>query len=337
MRDAPGAVVWPRVAALGLLLAACEEPEPPRPLLPQPELLTAARPGEPLRPLPAAVDGDPRRVALGRDLFFEPALSRDRGVRCVDCHPFEHGGADPRPRSIGTGGQVGAIQAPSVFNLAYDHCYNWDGRICDLAEQAPVALYNPAVMGMTEELLLSTLAAEKDYAARFAAAYPDGLTVRNLAHAIASYEYTLVTPNSPVDRWLRGDDDALSPDALAGYRLFKDIGCVSCHQGTNVGGNLFQPFGVFARPLPDADIAVYPGRSRVTRRPDDRGVFRVPSLRNVGLTAPYFHNASAATLSEAVQTMARVQLGQTLDAEQVRLLVAFLSALTGDQPEPPHG
>jgi cytochrome c peroxidase len=322
--------------------AGCTDaPELRMPSLLPPHLLVAARPGEPIRPIPPASElaGDERQVALGRRLFVDPALSQDGKTRCIDCHPFEHGGADPRPRSLGSGGMVGAVQAPSIFNLAFNHCYNWDGRTCDLAAHALLPLANPKVMNMGSEQLVAKLAAEGDYAGRFAAAYPDGLTANNVAHALASYERTLVTPNSPLDRYLLGDDDALAPGALAGYRLFKEIGCVSCHQGTNVGGNLFQRFGVLDQPGAAADTTpdAYMGRERVTRRAEDRRVFRVPGLRNVALTAPYFHDASAATLPDAVRVMARRQLGHELTEEQLARLVEFLGALTGDQPEAPHG
>lgn len=325
-----------RLAAVGALALACSAGSPAPPVAEAPPLQVAVRPGEPIRPLPAATEGDPARVALGRDLFVEPRLSRDRSVRCIDCHPFDRGGADPRPRSLGAFDRVGVVQAPSVFNLAFADCLNWDGRTCDLDEHALLPLYNERVMAHDEASLIAALADDADYVARFAAAYPDGLTARNIADALAAYERTLVTPDAPVDRWLRGEDDALGREALAGYRLFKAVGCASCHQGTNVGGNLFQPFGVIAA-APEADGEPYTGRDRVTGRAEDRGVFRVPSLRNVAATAPYFHDGSAATLAEAVQTMARVQLGESLAPAEVAALVTFLAALTGRQPRAPRG
>lgn len=332
------------VCALGLWLAsaACDGAPPLRPMSLLPAALPAAvRPGEPIRPIPPRAEllGDARQVELGRRLFFDPVLSRDGSVRCVDCHPFEHGGADPRPRSLGVGGVRGGVQAPSVFNLAFNHCYNWDGRTCDLAAHALIPIENPKVMDMSADGLVAALAGADGYTEQFAAAYADGLTAANVAHALGAYERTLVTPNAPLDRWLLGDDDALTGEQLAGYRLFKELGCPSCHQGTNVGGNLFQRFGVLIEPgagrdaLPDD----YRGRERVSKRPEDRGVLRVPSLRNVALTAPYFHDASAATLADAVRRMARHQLGHVLSGEQVASLVLFLGTLTGEQPEVPRG
>jgi cytochrome c peroxidase len=292
--------------------------------------------GEPIRPLPQAIAEDPVIVALGRDLFVEPALSQDGRVRCVDCHRFARGGADPRGRSIGTDGQEVPVQAPSVFNLAFNHCYNWDGQTCELAAHAELPLFNPRVMGMTEALVLSRLTATGAYAERFAASFADGLTVANVGRALAAYERTLVTPNAAIDRHLRGEVGALRPAALAGYRRFKELGCVSCHQGTNVGGNLFQRFGVFGDFTAErAGGAAYTGRHRATGREEDRGVFRVPSLRNVALTAPYFHDGSVATLAEAVAIMGRYQLGESLSAGDVAAIVEFLAALTGELPEEP--
>lgn len=301
--------------------------------LPRAPLRAAA---DALQPLPAALGGDPLRVALGRDLFFEPALSRDRSLTCASCHPFAQGGADPRPRALGIDGKATAFNVPSVFNLAYDAAYNWNGRIRDLRSHAELPLAR--LMGMSGDAVVAALAAEADYGARFAAAYPDGLTLANVADALASYEWTLVTPNAPLDRYLLGQTDALGPDERAGYELFRAIGCVSCHQGINVGGNLFQRFGVFRDPHPagewtEADM----GRYAVTKREEDRGVFRVPSLRNVALTAPYFHDGSVAELREAVQIMGMVQLGIVLGDDQVAHLVAFLGALTGAPPEAPRG
>jgi cytochrome c peroxidase len=297
----------------------------------------AESPGEPLRPLPLKIEGDPLEVALGRDLFFEPKLSRGGGMRCVDCHQFANGGADPRSRSVGTDGQEGPVQALSVFNLVFDNCYNWDGKTCDLAAHAELPLFNMRVMGMTADALVPALTG--DYAGRFAAVYSDGLTVANVTRALAAYERTLITPNAPIDRYLRGEVNALGPEALAGYRIFKELGCASCHQGTNIGGNLFQRFGVLGDPTADRGGAAdeYAGRQRATGREEDRGVFRVPSLRNVGLTAPYFHDASAKTLGEAVAIMARYQLGHRPTPGETAALVAFLEALTGELPEVPDG
>jgi cytochrome c peroxidase len=193
-------------------------------------------------------------------------------------------------------------------------------------------LLNPAVMRTTWLELLAKLRSDPDYAASFKAGYPDGLTPASVLDALATYERSLITPNARFDQYLRGDRQALSAEEQRGYQLFTSYGCVACHNGLNVGGNLFQKFGIFpdmvglARPDAEAD----PGRFRVTGVVRDRGVFRVPSLRNVALTAPYFHDGRAPTLEDAVDTMARVQLGRTLTREEIDLIVQFLHTLTGD-------
>lgn len=290
-----------------------------------------ARASEPLRPLPPAVAGDPAKVALGRLLFHERALSGDGSVACIDCHPFAHGGADPRPHSVGAGGRLGGVNAPSIFNLDFLGLYNWTGEAATLEQHIDLPLHR--VMDIDAARSVAALAGT-DYPRRFAAIYPDGLTAANIRDALVAYERSLVTPNAPLDRHLRGEPGALTPEQLAGYRLFKSHGCASCHQGAAVGGNLLQRFGVFGDYFADrgdptpADL----GRYNVTRREEDRHVFRVPSLRNVALTAPYFHDGSAATLEEAVDVMARYQLGRSLGDAETHALVAFLGALTGDLP-----
>lgn len=322
------------LTALASLLA-CDDP-PAGPVA-QAFVATAleerARVDEPLRPLPRAVAGDPQKVALGRMLFRERALSSDGSVACVDCHLFASGGADPRPRSPGSGGRLGAVNSPSVFNLQFQGLYNWTGEARTLEEQIALPLSRRAVMDMDDAKVVAALTGTA-YARGFAAIYPDGLTAANVRDALVAYERTLVTPNAPIDRYLRGDAAALTPEQLQGYRLFKSHGCASCHQGTNVGGNLLQRFGVFGDYFADrgdptpADL----GRFNVTGRDEDRHVFRVPSLRNVELTAPYFHDGSASTLEEAIDVMARYQLGRSLGDAETRALAAFLTALTGDLP-----
>jgi cytochrome c peroxidase len=221
---------------------------------------------------------------------------------------------------------------PTVFNVAFNFSYHWDGAVPTLEAQAERVLLNPAVMHTTWPEVLGKLRADPNYTAPFKAAYPDGLTPANILDALATYERSLITPNARLDQYLRGQEQALSAEEQHGYQLFKAYGCVACHQGLNIGGNLFQKFGIFpdrvgpVRP----GVADDPGRFRVTGLPRDRGVFRVPSLRNVVLTAPYFHDGRARTLEDAVETMARVQLGRTLTSAEISLIVQFLHTLTGD-------
>jgi cytochrome c peroxidase len=291
----------------------------------------SARGAEPISPLPETSPLPAGRVTLGERLFRDPQLSRDRTIACISCHDLEHGGVDGRRFSVGIGGATGTINAPTVFNARFNFVQFWDGRAASLEEQAAGPIHNPIEMDSNWDQVLARLRADPEYPRSFAANYRDGITAGNVADAIATFERTLVTPNARFDRYLRGEEGALNADELEGYRRFKAFGCTSCHQGTHVGGNLFQRFGVmrdyFAdRPLNDTDQ----GRYNVTRREEDRHVFKVPSLRNVAVTAPYFHDGSAKSLDDAITIMGRYQLGRELSAEDRRLIAAFLRSLTGE-------
>lgn len=298
------------------------------PVLPGDEAMQA------LLPLPAAAPQDIRRVALGERLFFDPRLSADHSISCATCHRLERGGADGMSVSIGIGGARGAINAPTVFNSAYSFAQFWDGRAATLEEQAAGPIHNPSEMGSSWAIVVERLNTDTTLREAFAKAYPDGVTAANVADAIASFERTLVTPDAPFDRYLAGDRLALSPLAVDGYHRFRDYGCISCHQGRLLGGNMYQKFGVFrdyfaGRALTTADL----GRYNVTGREEDRHVFKVPTLRNIALTAPYFHDASTDSLAVAVTTMGRYQLGRELSPDDVKAIVAFLESLTGKQPK----
>ena len=286
---------------------------------------------EPISPLPRNIDLPPAKVALGERLFRDPRLSSNNTIACVSCHDFDRGGTDRRQFSLGVGGKVGAINAPTVFNSGFNFVQFWNGRAASLEDQVAGPIHNPNEMASDWSQVLAKLGEDSDYRARFAAVYANGITATNVADAIACFERSLVTPDAPFDRYLRGDLNALSADQREGYRRFKDLGCTGCHQGVNIGGNLFQRFGVmrdfFAgkRSPTAADL----GRYNVTGREEDRHVFKVPSLRNVALTPPYFHDGSVATLEDAVAVMGRVQLDRDLTPDDTRLIVAFLRSLTG--------
>jgi cytochrome c peroxidase len=289
-------------------------------------------PQEPLLPLPLTLTLDPTRVALGARLFQDVRLSGQNTVACATCHLLERGGDDGRPRAMNFGGTTQSRNTPTVFNVAFNFAYNWDGALPTLEAQAEHVLLSPAVMRTTWPELLGKLRADPDYMASFAASYPDGLTPANILDALATYQRSLITPNARLDQYLRGQPQALTAEEQRGYQLFKAYGCVACHQGMNVGGNLYQKFGIFPDKVGSSSSGEDPdpGRARVTGLERDRGVFRVPSLRNVAQTAPYFHDGRAATLEEAVDTMARVQLGRTLTREEIGLIVQFLRTLTGE-------
>jgi cytochrome c peroxidase len=298
-----------------------------------PPLVTDTRTTEPIQPLPLRLDLDTRVVALGFALFSDPQLSRDDSVSCSSCHSLELGGSDHRRTSIGIGGAVGEINAPTVLNSGFNFRQFWNGRAATLEDQVDGPIQNAAELGSSWPQILEKLRKDRRYAAAFQTLYPDGLSAANVRNAIATYERSLVTP-SRFDRYLRGDRSAITEQELAGYEIFKSYGCVSCHQGVNVGGNMYQVFGVmhdyFASrgDLQPADI----GRYAVTHDPRDRHVFKVPSLRNVARTAPYFHDGSAPTLAIAVQWMGWFQLDRELTVQEIDLLVAFLTSLNGEIP-----
>lgn len=290
----------------------------------------ALQPVLPLVPVPGL---SPERVALGERLFHDARLSADFSLSCASCHNLGKGGVDGRRFSLGVGGAAGGINAPTVLNSAYSLAQFWDGRAASLEEQAAGPIHNPLEMGSSWAQVLARLSQDAALRAAFARAYPDGLTAANVANAIATFERSLVTVNSRFDRYLRGEADLLTPLEIEGYRRFREYGCTSCHQGMLLGGNMYQKFGVLGdyfagRPVTKADL----GRYNVTQQDSDRHVFKVPSLRNVALTAPYFHDGSAATLPQAVLVMARYQLGRELSAPDVEAIVAFLNTLSGELP-----
>jgi cytochrome c peroxidase len=327
-------------AALVATGASCGDdagtpPVDPEPAMPSaPRLSTAEDPIEPLR---APVGLVPARVALGRRLFADPILHERGTAACTHCHVAESG-ADPRPRSQIEGQEATSMNSPTMFNVSLNYKFTWTGRFVDMETQLEAPITSPRLMATTFPKIVARLSAHAEYPSLFAAAYPDGLSEANLRDSLVEYQRSLVTLDAPFDRWLRGEEAAIDDDARAGYGIFKDHGCISCHQGANVGGNMVQKFGVLADyfalrggPISEADLGLY----TVTKREEDRHVFRVPSLRNVALTAPYFHDGSAATLEQAVRTMSEVQLGRRLSPEQVRLVVAFLGSLTGEKPREP--
>jgi cytochrome c peroxidase len=302
----------------------------------QMETTATGRSGEPIAPIPQSLSLDPRRVALGERLFSDARLSGDDKRSCAECHPLDKGGMDAKPRAIATDGKPRLRNVPTLYNVGYSFAFNWDGATTTLEEHAGRLLTNPNVMNSKWPELLAKLRADAQYPALFDAAYVDGVTQKNVLSALATFQRSLNTPNAPLDRYLRGERDALDAQQLRGYRLFKSYGCIACHQGRNVGGNLFQKFGVFQDPGGKSAASGQPdvGRFRVTSVERDRGVFRVPSLRNVALTAPYFHDGRAPTLEAAVETMAQVQLGRELATEDINAIVSFLHALTGEYRGP---
>ena len=287
---------------------------------------------EPIVPLPLHVPADPARVALGERLFHDVRLSGGNAIACVTCHRLEHGGTDGLPRAMTVTGTLHPRNTPTIFNVAFNAAYNWDGGVRTLEAHAERVLLSQTLMHTTWPVLLARLRTEPDYRAAFTTLYPGRLAPAHVLDALATYMRSLVTPNSRFDRYLRNHTEALSPEERRGYAIFKAYGCVACHQGVNVGGSMFQKFGIFQEaPAPhDPTRPVDLGRFLLTQVTRDREVFRVPSLRNVAVTAPYFHDGRTATLEVAVAIMARVQLGRTLSPEDSHAIVQFLHTLTGE-------
>lgn len=286
---------------------------------------------EPIEVIKAVKVTEPEKVELGKMLFFEPRLSKSGYISCNSCHNLATGGVDALPTSVGHNWQQGPINSPTVLNANYMLAQFWDGRASDLQAQAAGPIENPKEMGYSHALATQTIASMPAYRAHFAKVYGDeNVTIDRLTDAISTFEKTLVTPNSPFDQYLLGKQDAISVDAKAGYQLFKSKGCVSCHNGPAVGGTMYMKMGLI-KPFHTNNPAE--GRIDVTGKEADKFVFKVPTLRNIELTYPYFHDGSVWTLEEAVNTMADIQLGQKLSDKENLEMVAFLVSLTGDQPQ----
>lgn len=287
----------------------------------------------PIQPVPLKANLDVDKVALGRRLFNEPRLSKDDTVACSNCHQNRLGGADGRKTSPGVGGTLGKLNSPTVFNSVFNVKQFWDGRADSLEDQIDGPLENENEMGLEWGTVIAKLSSDASYVAQFNDIYSEGLRPESVKDAIATFERSLITPNAPFDLFLRGDENALTAREKEGYTLFVDLGCSVCHQGINVGGTLFQKMGKVADYFEDREVTKEDlGRYNVTGNERDRFVFKVPGLRNVEMTAPYFHDGSSDTLADAVRVMARVQLGYDLDDDEVARLVDFLKTLTGDLP-----
>jgi cytochrome c peroxidase len=281
---------------------------------------------EPITPL-NTVQVDPRKVELGKALFSDTILSIDNTVSCATCHDLANGGDDGMKFAFGVKGQEGDINSPTVYNAVFNFRQFWNGRAKDLADQATGPIENPIEMGNNFDNLIKTLK-KTPYKEKFREIYPDGITKQNIADAIAEFEKTLITLNSPFDRYLLGDENAISEDTKDGYKLFKDKGCIACHHGVNVGGNLYNKFGV----MQSVDSKRL-GRYEVTGKEQDKYYFKVPSLRNIDKTAPYFHDGRYDNLKDVVKFMSRYQLGRKLSEKEIDHIVLFLKSLSGELPQ----
>lgn len=284
---------------------------------------------EPIAAIKAPKVANPGMVELGKKLYFDTRLSKSGFISCNSCHNLSMGGTDNLKTSIGHNWQKGPINAPTVLNSSLNVAQFWDGRAADLKAQAGGPIANPGEMASNHELSVHILQSIPGYVSEFKKVFgTDKIDIDKVTASIAAFEETLVTPNSRFDKWLAGDKKALNDQELAGYKLFKEAGCSGCHNGPAVGGNSFQKMGL-VEPYKGNTLD---GRSAVTGKDADRFNFKVPTLRNVELTYPYFHDGEAATLSEAVDVMGRLQLGRKFTADENAKLVAFMITLTGDQP-----
>ncbi len=285
----------------------------------------------PITPVPRDVSLDAAKVRLGEMLFGDVRLSRGNVLACASCHDLAEGGDDNRPRAPGSDGELVDFNAPTVFNAALNFRLNWRGNFRTLEEQNEAVLLDRHLMDTTWARLLAKLRADATYREAFAAVYGGDPAPAQVLDALATFQRSLITPDARFDRYLRGERDAITAAEERGYRLFKEFGCVACHQGVNVGGNLFQRFGIFHDPFAEGPVRTADlGRFTITKEADDRFVFRVPSLRNVAVTAPYFHDGRAPTLEQAIEEMARSQLGRLLTGQEIALIAGFLRTLTGE-------
>lgn len=288
---------------------------------------------EPIQPLEKFEGLDPHTVKLGKKLFNDVRLSKDDTLSCATCHDLKQGGTVNHKYSMpGVSKKTIPINVPTIFGSVNNFAQFWDGRANNLEDQMDGPITSPDEMDSSWPFIINRLNSLPEYTAIFKDIYNSPATEQNIKQALTAYERSLIPLNSPFDRYLRGDTLAIDKKAREGYQLFKDLGCVSCHQGRNVGGNMFQKFGIIKDYFKDRGNTVEKdyGRYNVTKDENDRYVFKVPSLRNIALTAPYFHDGSAENLEQAVNIMATYQLGRALTKDEREKLLAFLNSLTGN-------
>ena len=296
--------------------------------------LTGDRANEPVRPIDQSLEYDEAKAALGFALFHDTRLSVDNTVSCASCHALEAAGVDNHQYSHGVNDQLGGVNAPTVFNAVYNFVQFWDGRAQTLAAQAAGPPLNPVEMASESfEQIVAKLQADKKFAEAFTAVYPDGINEANITDAIEQFERTLVTPNSAFDKWLRGDDAALTAEQINGYELFKKYDCATCHVGPNLGGLSYELMGLRRHYFAERGLELTHednGRFKETQQERDRHRFKVPGLRNLEHTWPYYHDGTRHTLEEAVRDMGLYQSGVELTEAEVAKITAFLKTLTGE-------
>lgn len=289
---------------------------------------------ETVRPLPDAVEVDSAKARLGEMLFHDTRLSADNTIACASCHGLNTGGVDNKQYSEGVGGQFGGVNAPTVYNAYFNFVQFWDGRAATLADQAAGPPLNPVEMASSSfDEICAKLKADANFNRAFTAVFPEGITEQTVTAAIQEFEKTLITPNSRFDRYLKGDKTALTADEAEGFALFKANNCATCHVGENLGGKSYEFMGVHLNYFENRGLELTEednGRYKQTQAERDRHRFKVPGLRNIALTAPYFHDGTQATIEEAVQAMGEHECGVTFTPEENAKISAMLRALTGE-------
>jgi len=286
---------------------------------------------EPISPIPLVAQYDKQKALLGYRLFVDPILSSTNSVACISCHDiFSGGGADRNKVSFGVYNKKGNIQSPTVLNARYNFKQFWNGRAQDLYQQANGPIHNPVELNMTNKDVEKELSASQLYRSLFLQIYKtNSIQFSQVIDAIVEFEKALTTPNSRFDRYLRGEK-SLSQEEIDGYTLFKQVGCITCHNGINLGGNSMQKIGLFEE---YKNQKKYPDLYSITHDPAYKNVFKVPTLRNISQTAPYLHDGSAKTLKDSVIAMSRYQLGSTLSDKEIEKIIKFLKTLDGETPK----
>jgi cytochrome c peroxidase len=284
---------------------------------------------EAITPIPENIVYEKAKAELGKKLFFDKELSKDGKFSCASCHHVYNNGAGEKQYSIGSGGKELNMNTPTLFNAALNSSFFFDGRTQDRKKQVEISIESSQELDNSVDAILNRVKQSQEYKKMFDAAYKDSVTKDNLLDAIAEFERALSTPNSKFDKFLGGDDNAISSKAKRGYKKFISMGCVSCHNGVNLGGNLYQKMGLYT---PYTQDKILNGRIDVTSRDRDRYVYKVPSLRNIAKTAPYMHDGQVKTLKAAIKSMREHQLGVTNDSKSIEEIEAFLKTLNGDIP-----
>lgn len=269
-----------------------------------------------------------QKALLGKKLFFDTRLSKDNTISCASCHILNEGGDDNQKLSFGVNGKVGTRNSPTVYNAVFNFAQFWDGNAKDLKEQISGPIHNPVEMDSNFKHIVESLKKDTSYVNTFKKLFFEGINENNIKEAIVEFEKALITPNSKFDRYLKGEN-SLTPDEFQGYTLFKEYGCISCHNGVNLGGNLFQKIGIINETHQQIDDL---GRYIITKKEEDKYFFKVPTLRNIALTAPYLHDGSIDDLKKVINLMATHQIGVMISEEEIDQIDAFLHTLTGEIP-----